>query len=271
MQKIYNTIILLCLLAVASCSAPKKVIYFRDNQKTDTTISVQRMQPRPDIIIQPDDILAINVTSITSMTDKASVAIFNEGGTAYSITANSGSAAAAGGTQPGYLVDVNGNIDFPVLGKIKISGLTIRQTKELLSEKMQNYVKNPVVEVRIINYRITVLGEVGKQGTIVAPNQKISIIDAIAAAGDIPVTGRKDNVTIIRETNNQRQFAHVNLNSKDVFLSPFYYLQQNDIVYVEPARVRRQESNDFLRFYLPTITTLLSTALAVYGIVQLTK
>ena len=92
-----------------------------------------------------------------------------------------------------------------------------------------------------------------------AANQKISILDAIAAAGDIPITGRKDNVLIIRETEGKREYARLNLNSRTLFSSPYYYLKQNDIIYVEPARIRRQENNDFLKFYLPTIRTILSS------------
>src|SRR5690606_36050778 len=160
---------------------------------------------------------------------------------------------------------------YPVIGKVKVSGLTLRQVKELLSTRLKELVKDPIVEARMINYRITVVGEVSQPGSIIAPNHKISVIDALALAGDVPVTGRKDNVLIIRETEGRREFARLNLNSRNVFSSPYYYLKQNDIVYVEPSRIRRQESNEFLRFYLPTITTLMSTALAIYGIVLISK
>ena len=96
-------------------------------------------------------------------------------------------------------------------------------------------------------------------------------MDAIALAGDMPISGRMDNVLIVRETEGRREYARLNLNSRNVFSSPYYYLKQNDIIYVEPARVRRQESNDFLRFYLPTFTTMLSTAIAIYGVTQIVK
>jgi polysaccharide export outer membrane protein len=171
----------------------------------------------------------------------------------------------------GFLVDASGYIDYPFLGKVKVGGLTIRQAKDALANRLRSIVKEPVVEIRIVNYRITVLGEVARAGTIIAPNHKMSIIDAIAAAGDIPITGRKDNILVIRENEGTREFARLNLNSREVFTSPYFYLKQNDIVYVEPARIRRQEGNDFFRFYLPTITTLMSTLLAVYGIIQLSN
>lgn len=111
----------------------------------------------------------------------------------------------------------------------------------------------------------------GHEGTIFSHNQRISIIDAIAASGGIPITGRKDNVLVVRETEGKREFARLNLNSRNVFNSPYFYLKQNDMIYVEPSRVRRQENNDFLRFYLPTIMTLVSSAITIYSISQISK
>lgn len=271
MRKILTGLSVITVLFFVSCAGPKKSIYFKDNAPIDPVVTTQKIDRFKEAIIQSDDIVAINVTSPSSITEQTAVttmSIFNGGGTPYSAS----STIDGGSTNSnGFLVDPSGFIDYPFLGKIKLGGLSIRQAKDALANKLKNYVKDPVVEVRIINYRITVLGEVGHAGTIIAPNHKMSIIDAIAAAGDIPITGRKDNVTIIRENEGTREFAHLNLNSKEVFTSPYYYLKQNDIVYVEPARLRRQEGNDFFRFYLPTITTLMSTMLGIYGIVQLSN
>ena len=273
MSRILLALSLCVALLASSCTGPKKSIYFKDSTPQNPTVLTQRMDPVKEAIVQPDDILAINVSTISSILEPTSpTSLFNDGGTAYNITSSAGpggGSSVAGGK--GYLVDPSGLIDFPVIGKTKVGGLTIRQVKEALALKLKNYVKEPVVEVRIINYRITVLGEVGHPGTIIASSHKMSIIDAIAAAGDIPITGRKDNIIVIRENEGVREFATLNLNSREVFSSPYFYLKQNDIVYVEPARVRRQEGNDFLRFYLPTITTLMSTVLAIYGIVQLSN
>lgn len=271
MRRMLTAMCAAIVIIAASCSGPKKSIYFKDSTPVDPTVTTQKIDKIKEAIIQPDDILAINVTSPSSIVEdkgNTTVAIFNGGGTPY--TAN---ATLGGGTSNsnGYLVDPFGYIDYPFLGKMKLGGLTIRQAKDALANKLRSFVKEPVVEIRIVNYRITVLGEVMRAGTIIAPNHKMSIIDAIAAAGDIPITGRKDNVLIVRETEGTREFARLNLNSKEVFTSPYFYLKQNDIVYVEPARIRRQEGNDFFRFYLPTITSLMSTLLAVYGIVQLSN
>lgn len=271
MRRILAALSVIAIL-FTSCAGPKKSIYFKDATPNNPTVLTQKMDPVKEAIIQPDDILAINVTSPSSIVEdkgNTTVAIFNGGGTPY--TSN----ATLGGTNTsspnGYLVDPSGYIDYPFLGKVKVGELTIRQAKDGLANRLRNIIKEPVVEMRIVNYKVTILGEVGHPGTIIAPNHKISIIDAIAAAGDIPITGRKDNIMVIRETEGVREFAQLNLNSREVFMSPYFYLKQNDIVYVEPARIRRQEGNDFFRFYLPTITTLMSTLLAVYGIVQLSN
>jgi polysaccharide export outer membrane protein len=257
------------LLLAASCSTPKKTIYFLTEDQAPTKVESVAAQPKPEVTISPDDIVAINVSSFDAFSQKIDpVAIFNEGGVPYAISANGG---AGGATAKGYLVDPTGYVDFPVIGKIKIEGLTPIQAKELIAAKLTSVVKSPVVEVRILNFKVNVLGEVTRVGPILAPNHRINILEAIAAAGDIPITGRKDNVMVIREKNGKQEFAHLNLNSKTVFSSPYFYLQKNDIVYVEPNRLKRQQSNEFISFYLPTLTALIGTALSVYGIVQLAK
>lgn len=276
MQRTIYLVAVALLLLGASCKAPQKTIYFAENTPLDPHVQVENIEKRKEITLLPDDIIAINVSSISSITTSGigtadPVAIFNQGGTNYNITSSIGSGGSAGGDNKGYLVDVNGFIDYPVLGKVKVSGLTIREVKEMMAKRLEDFIKSPVVEVRIINYKITVLGEAGSPGFIIASNHKISVIDAIAMAGDMPITGRKDNVMIIRETEGRREYARLNLNSRNVFSSPYYYLKQNDIIYIEPTRVRRQESNDFLRFYLPTVTSLLSTAIAIYGVTQIVK
>ncbi len=272
MNRLLHVIAIAFVLLFAACAAPQKTIYFAENTPNDVSVQVQRIERLKEITVQPEDILAIHVTTISSLAEKTPVSIFNDGGTSFNITASAGAGGAAGGSQnTGYLVDPNGLIDFPVVGKIKVEGLNLRQVKDLIAQKLKEYVKDPVVEAVILNYKVTVLGEVSHPGSVTAPNHKLSVIDAIAAAGDIPITGRKDNVLIVRENEGTREFARLNLNSKNVFMSPYYYLKQNDIVYIEPARIRRQQSNEFLQFYLPTITALVSTVLAVYGIVQISK
>lgn len=266
---ISSVTVFLYVLAV-SCAGPKKTIYFKDNSyKHDSAEFVEDIKAHADATIHANDILAINISSESFYNEQNPSKIFTDGGISFSTISTT--VGGSSGSNNAYLVDSSGNIDYPLIGKIRVGGYTIRIAKEQIAQQLKKYLKNPTVEVRIVNYRITVLGEVGRAGVIYAPNHKMTIIDAIASSGDIPVTGRKDNILIIREINGKREHARINLNSRDVFNSPYYYLRQNDIVYVEQGRVRRQENNEFLRIYLPTVTTLLSTVLAVYGIVQISK
>lgn len=281
-QYVHKIIATFCCAIAISCSAPQKTIYFADNSSQNPSVQVENIERSKEVNILPGDILAIKVSSISSIlasggssanVGASTVALFNEGGTAYTITGSSGGGGGAGNAAQnlGYRVDENGFIDYPIIGKIKVSGMTLRQVKDILSEKLKAFMKDPVVDANIINFKITIFGEVGHPGEIISHNQKISILDAIAAAGDIPITGRKDNVLIVRETEGKREFARLNLNSRNVFNSPYFYLKQNDRIYVEPSRVRRQENNDFLRFYLPTLMTLISSAITMYSISKLTN
>lgn len=258
----------IALLALfASCASPKRSIYFYTNDKESQKTEIVESQPRPELVVDVDDIVAITVSSGDAITLADPLGIFKDGGVPYNITAQTG-----GGVVRGYLVNANGEIEFPLIGQVKIAGLTPTEIKSLMAQKLVKYVKPPIgIEVRLLNYKINMLGEVGRVGPILAPNHKINILEAITAAGDIPPTGRKDKVLIIREKNGKQEFGHINLNSKAMFTSPYYYLQKNDIVYVEPNRLKRQQNNEFLQFYLPTVMGLLSSALSIYGIVQITK
>ncbi len=280
-RRLVNIIMAVLLIASASCSTPQKTIYFSEKNIQNPSVVVENIERSKEVSILPGDILAIKVSSISSVLASSSsstnigastVAMFNEGGTAYSITSNNGAGAGGNAAQNlGYRVDENGFIDYPIIGKLKVSGMTLRQLKDALADKLKAYLKEPVVDANIINFKVTIFGEVGRSGEIISHNQKMSILDAIASAGDIPITGRKDNVLIIRETEGNREFARLNLNSRDVFNSPYFYLKQNDRIYVEPSRVKRQENNDFLRFYLPTIMTLVSSVITIYSISKLSK
>lgn len=255
----------------ASCATQQKSVYFSANTPNSSAAFTQKMERSKDLTVQPDDILAIHITTISSMGlgEKSPVNIFNDGGTVYNISESTGNGSSM--QTNGYLVDANGNIDFPVIGKMYVAGKTIRQVKEGLALKLKDYLKDPVVEARIINYRVTVLGEVNRPGTVTAPNHRISVVEAVAAAGDVMITGRKDNILVVRETDGVREFARLDLNSTNVFSSPYFYLKQNDIVYVEPARIRRQQNSEFTQVYVPVISSVVSTLLAVYGIVILSN
>ncbi len=258
------------LLLVSSCGSTKRTVYFSEGvDRLDSFITIAA-PVIPETRIQTDDILAINVTSISSLrVETDPVSIYKEGGTQQAGAV--GRAGFNGGGGMGYLVDEGGNIEYPVLGKINVKGKTVREVKDLLSSSLASYVKSPVVEVRITNFKVSVVGEVGSPGFVIAPNQRMSILEALAAAGDISLGGRKDNVMVIRQQGGRQEVGYIDLTKRTAFQSPYYYLKQNDVINVYPSEVRRQEVNTFTRVYLPTFTTVISAILTVYALVQITR
>jgi polysaccharide export outer membrane protein len=275
--KIFALLSVVLVWVLSACSVPQQTIYFKNNTPTDSTVLITKIPPYKQSRIAPDDILAIKISSISDFTTKDPVSIFNDGGIEYALTPTTNNGGGAGGTSAGgikgYLVDPHGEIDFPVIGKMPVAGKTLREVKDMISQKLrENYVKDPVVEVRILNYKVTVMGEVRYPGVVIAPNHRMNVLEAVAAAGDITSSGRKDNILIMREHDGIREFARVNLNSRNSFTNPFFYLKQNDIVYVESSRVARQEGNNsVMRFYLPFASAILSSIVAIILVKNYTK
>ena len=216
--------IIVPILVCISCVNTKKATYFYNVQ--DTTF----VQRGGDIQapIRENDILGITISSLNAEASS----IFNQP------TNNARSTTVAGTyTEPGgFLVNSDGNIQLPVLGYVKAAGLTKKELKDnitnlILSKKL---LIDPLVEIRFLNYEVTVLGEVAKPTVITVPSEKISLLKAIGLAGDLTIYGRRDNVLLVREENGKTKTRHIDLNSPDFFSSPYYYLQPNDVVYVEP-------------------------------------
>ncbi len=261
----------IAIVLFSSCGdAVRKTTYFNQNVRPD---SVERttlyVPPRPTVI-KPADILAISVISQVPGEKENLLDVVNRGGMSYGVTAAATGGGAVGVN--GYLVDADGFISYPVFGKLKMGGLTIPEAKTLVTQKIGTLSTEPVaVEVRITNFKVTVIGEVPRPGPVIAPNHEINLMDAISAAGDLPLTARRDNIKVIREENGQRVEARVNLNSSEAFTSPYYKLQQNDQIIVEPSRLRRQEQNEFLRFYLPIILGVIQTGVTFFYVREATR
>jgi polysaccharide export outer membrane protein len=243
---------ILCLLLLTSlswsCTTQKNIdalVYF--NQPGDTALAkvVQNAEP----IIQSGDRLSI----VVNATNPLSVAPYNLG------SAGSGAAAATAG----YLVEEDGTVHFAGLGKIKVAGLKRKQLVDLLSEKLVQFVNDPIVTVQFLNFKITVLGEVGKPGTIQIPDGKVTIIDAIGLAGDLPLTARRDNIMVLRERNGQREFGRINMLSKNAFSSPYFVLQQNDVVYVELTNAKVAASDQSFSRNLSILSAIISLVTTV--------
>lgn len=238
MKKILLSFVLMAvIIMMGGCAGSKKVAYF---QNIDT-LSLAASRGLYDAHIMPKDMLTITVIT----TNPAASAPFNL--TVSNTVGTSGQLSTAGvGSLQGYLVDNDGDINFPVIGTLHVGGLTKTACEELVKSKVKPYLaekENPIVTVRMASYRVTVTGEVASPGVKPVTTEKMSIIEAIAQAGDLTIYGRRDNVLLIREDANGEKQAHrLNLNDANIINSPYYYLQQNDIVYVQPNSVKAKNS-----------------------------
>jgi polysaccharide export outer membrane protein len=249
-----------CSLVIAlffiSCNSQKKVVYNYIENINDTLEKgiVKDFEP----VIQKNDVLSIQIYS-NSTKPEISDALYNPP----AVSGNSGGTSGSGGSgNSGYMVDMDGNIRFPRLGIIHAEGLTKRQLADTIVSKITD-LENPTAVIRFLNYRITVLGEVGRQGSFTIPNEKVTIFEAIGLAGDIPVTGMKDRVRVLREVNGDREIGTVDLTSKNIFESPYYHLQQNDVILVDVKKSKVKQSDQALVLRRVTFVLGLVTTMAV--------
>lgn len=241
MRRLNNRHLWLMLLPflLVACQSYKKVPYFQD---VEVVNQVEQQEKLYDARIMPKDLLTI----VVSCTNPELAIPFN-----LTVASNAGMAASSSSyvtTQPtlqAYLVDNNGNINFPVLGELKLGGLTKKEAERLIIDKLKAYMKEiPIVTVRMVNYKISVIGEVTRPGTFTISNEKVNLLEALAMAGDMTVYGLRDNVKLIREdANGKQQIVTLNLNNAETILSPYYWLQQNDIVYVTPNKAKARNSD----------------------------
>ena len=208
-------------LFFASCNTPKNAYYFKTLPR-DTSINttIGRLS---ESVIRKNDQLAINISSLNPEEDRV-----------YNAATLSLSGAVAGSTANGYLVDMNGNIQVHRLGNIHAEGMTRRELKNKIETDIKPYLKDPVVTVRYLNHRVTVIGEVAKPQVISMPEERLSVLEVLGASGDMTVLGKKDNILIIRETETGKQFKRLNLEDHSIFTSEWYYLKPDDVVYIEP-------------------------------------
>lgn len=229
MTSSYRLLTLFAGIIFASCNTPSKIAYF-DKVKDATYKSSLPVVESP---LQKNDILTITISSLNA---EAS-AIFNPPSNKVERLAGSSGGDVLGG---GYLIDADGNIQIPMLGTIQAAGLTKTELRNRITDLImeKKLLIDPVVDIRHLNYEVTVLGEVTKPTVITVPSEKISLVKALGLAGDLTIYGKRDNVLLIREEAGQRMVRHINLNSPDFLNSPYYYLQPNDVIYVEPNRAK---------------------------------
>jgi polysaccharide export outer membrane protein len=261
---VFKSCFLVCVLLFlwTGCASRKEVVYLQDVEP----FAKQNVTQNYEMIIHRDDLLGIMVNS-----RNPDLALpFNMPLITYQV----GSESAYAGTQRilGYLVDMEGNIDFPILGKIKAEGLTRMQLTNLIKTRLvkEDLIKDAIVTIQFLNFKITVMGEVNRPGSFSINSDRITLLEALGMAGDLTIYGKRDRVAVIRERDGKRTTLFHDLRSVDVFQSPCYYLQQNDIVYVEPNAARAGQSsinqNNSVGVWLSAVSILTSVITMIIAI-----
>ncbi len=223
----FFTAFIIFTLIFSSCGSKKDVVYFQNAGEYETIINKESFVPK----FKVDDLIGIYVSTL----NPEASAPFN----LYRGASEGGIRAE----QVDYLVDGNGEIDFPVIGKIKVLGLSPEETKKLLREKLSDYLKNPIINIRLRNFTVTILGEVMRPGAYQVNGEQITILEALGLAGDLNIKGIRENILVIRDFKGTKTYTRIDLTSKEAMKSSVYYLTQNDVVYVEPNKSAVTSSN----------------------------
>ncbi len=246
-NKIFNLLIVIVILTISSCASKKELVYFQGDQQSTT--KYEEYIPK----IQSSDMLAISV----SAADIKATEPFNQQ-SVYQV--NSG--VQNNPYAKVYTVDENGYINYPLIGNVKVGGLTRTEAENELKAKISKYIVNPGVNINFTNFRISVLGEVAKPGNFTIPSERVSILDALGMAGDLTINGVRSNIMVIREQNGQKQTYNVDLTSKEILNSPVYYLAQNDVIYVEPNNAKISSSK-----FTPNYSLWISVAGVIISVI----
>ena len=236
---------------ITSCTTKEDIIYFQNAKSFETLVDTDTFNAK----LKTGDILNIFISTLDLAVSEP-----------YNIV--EGGSGGVGGVPIDYLIDSDGNIDYPVLGKIKLVGLTIDEAKTVFKKKFEEgrLLKNPVVIIRLTNFKISVLGQVNSPGVYPISGERVSILEAIASAGDLTITGKRDNVLVIRDFNGTKTYTRIDLTNKEIFNSPVYFLTQNDVVYVEPNRKGVSQASGDSRIGI--FASLLGIGITIYLLIQ---
>lgn len=266
MYKLLKNVFVFALVAVcaSSCMTQKKMTYLREvtSQSADTINA--RFTPKSEITIKPADVLTIFVSAL----DQEAVAPYN----LYMVNFNDPGSEQVR-TTPNlltYRVDEEGNIEMPVLGKLHVEGMIRQEVEDMIKGLLEKQVVKPMVQVNLISPKVSVLGEVARPGVVNITNGRLTLLEALAAAGDMTPYGRRDNVLISREVDGKMEFTRINLTKDEIYASPYYYLQQNDVVYVSPNAVRTISSSN-VGLWLSTVSTLASAATVIVTVLNYSR
>lgn len=215
---------MLLIAALSSCTSYKKIPYFQNLDRTK--ITNENIDNYTSLTIQPLDQLSINVGSL----NPEAAAVFNNN-------------LQNAGTNPnnpnyGYLVDKKGEINLPLIGAMKVSGLTSDELAEQLKGRLNNYLREPTVSVSVVNFKVAVLGDVLRPNIYTSPSERLTITEALSLAGDLNITAKRDDVLLVREKDGKREYIPLDLTSKELFKSPYFYLKSNDLLFVQPSKLK---------------------------------
>lgn len=253
---------ILIIMATTSCTNLKRLQYLQEPIDTARLNKMTFVEP----VVQKGDLLNIIVYSdnptATALYNQP-IAMVSAGGKGAEASAGAGQSSSAG-----YLVDLNGNIQFQGLGIIHVEGLTKEKLSDTLDVRLKPFLQNPYYNIRFLNYKITILGDVNKPSIYSIPSEQVNILEAIALAGDLTITGNRKNVLVIREQNGKREFGHIDLTNPDLFNSPFYKLKQNDIVYVDLTKPKAAALNEASLRYITFATSIFSAVALIITIIR---
>ena len=266
MRKIVKTLSVLALVALItpSCVTQKRMTYLRTVTPEMADSINKYFVPSAEVTIKPADELTIFVSAL----DREAVAPYN----LPTVSFNDPKTTTVQTTPMlmTYRVDEQGEIQMPVIGKLHVAGLVRAEVEDLITNKLATQVVNPMVQVNLVSAKVSVLGEVARPGTVNISNGRLTVLEALAAVGDLTPYGRRDNVLISREVDGKMEFARLDLTSQDLLTSPYYYLEQNDVIYVSPNKVRTISSSN-VGLWLSTISTVASAATVIVTIVTVSQ
>ena len=244
--KILTRSSVLLLLALSACAPRRDLVYFSNMANVTTANDVQN----PEVRIKQNDVVSITMNSLSPESNLL-------------FASNKG--ASADGTLKGYKVNKSGNVHLPLVGDFKIEGMSIEEAETGVAAALSKYVKNPEVEVQIVNFKITVIGEVNRPSTFTITDEKVNLLEALGMAGDMTVYGKRENVLIIRTEDGHKTMKRLNLNNQETMNSPYFNLKQNDIVYVEPDRAKAIEYSSKTRI-IPIVTASISAVAVLVAV-----
>ncbi len=232
--------LLIAALALSSCVTHQEMVNF--NQGPAFPAMPDTVGVLPVLRIQPDDALLISIHTLEL-----------DAAVPFNLSAGQSGASGGGGASANYLVDDEGLIEMPVIGSVRVAGLSIAEARDSIRARLNPYLKSPIVNIRFTQFRFTVLGEVKNPTTFTLPEERITILEALGMAGDLTSYANRNDILVIREENGLRSFGNVNIQARDVFRSPYFYLRPNDVIYVQPIKQKTATVSEQFTKVLPWI------------------